>query len=338
MLKNKAVLAHALVWAILVVVLYLVNVREHPGETVIIILLYGVLNIIIFYLHYFLINPHLIGSNNYWHAALYMVIVLVVSIAVKYGIALYYEDVILQYRDSENREKMLTPVQYAVAALITGLFFMLLSTAVYVISSNFQHREHRKSLENEKLNAELAFLKSQINPHFLFNSLNNIYSLAYQKSEKTPEAILKLSEIMRYMLYESNEDTVLLEEEISYLQNYIELQKLRFKEKVYVDLHVEIDEMDHRIMPLLLISFLENAFKHGVSTDAGKPIRINIKVQNSRLHFKAENAKSQLNKDQTKGVGLANLKRRLQLGYPDRYTINITETENYYSSELFLYL
>src|SRR5690606_11827409 len=143
---------------------------------------------------------------------------------------------------------------------------------------------------------------------------------------------------MRYMLYESNEETVLLAKEINYLHNYIDLQKLRFKEKMHVDFQVDTDETDHRIMPLLLISFLENAFKHGVSTDASKPIRIAIKVQNGRLHFRAENAKNQLNKDQTRGVGLSNLKRRLQLGYPDRHTLNIVESENYYSSELFLYL
>lgn len=338
MSKNKAVSVHVLVWVVLLAVLYLVNVRERPVDASILILVYGALNIVIFYVHYFLVNPLLIGENRYWRAVIYMLVVLVVSISIKYGIASYYQDIILQYRDAENNEKVLTPLQYTVAALITGLFFMLLSTAVYVISSNFKSREHRKSLENEKLNAELAFLKSQINPHFLFNSLNNIYSLAYQKSEQTPEAILKLSEIMRYMLYESNEDTVLLVEEINYLHNYIDLQKLRFKEKMYVDFHVDTDETDHRIMPLLLISFLENAFKHGVSTDANKPIRIDIKVHNGRLHFKAENAKNHLNKDQTRGVGLTNLKRRLQLGYPNRHTINIVESENYYSSELFLYL
>lgn len=331
-------MAHGLVWLALLAVLFLVNIREHPDRAAIIILLYGALNIIIFYVHYFLINPLLIGAAQYWRAAAYMAVVLVVSIVVKYGIALYYDDIILHYRDSDNQSQTLTPLRYAVAALITGLFFMLLSTAVYVISTNFRTREDRKNLETEKLNAELAFLRSQINPHFLFNSLNNIYSLAYQKSEKTPEAILKLSEIMRYMLYESNEELVLLEEEINYLENYIELQKLRFKEKVYVDLHVNIDEKGRRIMPLLLISFLENAFKHGVSTDANKPIRIDIGVKDGRLHFNAENAKNQVNKDQTKGVGLTNLKRRLQLGYPDRHTINIVESEHYYSSELFIYL
>lgn len=338
MRKRKVIWVHILIWAALLVVLYLLNAREHAGDAMIIILLFGALNITIFYTHYFFINPLFIGNSRYRRAISYMAIVLIVSIAVKYGIAHYYADIILEYRDSENKQQVLSPIQYIAAASITGLFFMLLSSAVYVISSNFRSREQRKSLENEKLNAELAFLKSQINPHFLFNSLNNIYSLAYQKSEKTPEAILKLSEIMRYMLYESNEETVRLEDEINYLQNYIELQKLRFKEKVFVDLRVDIDSHEHRIMPLLLISFLENAFKHGISTDANQPIRIVIEVQDGRLHFKAENAKSHVNKDQTKGVGLANLKRRLQLGYPDRYTINVVETEKYYSSELFLYL
>ncbi|MFB2117821.1 sensor histidine kinase [Parapedobacter sp. 2B3] len=338
MRNNRAVLTHGLVWLVLLAVLFLLNVREHPDRAAIMVLLYGALNIVIFYVHYFLINPLLIGAGRYWRAATYMAIVLVVSIAVKYGIALYYDDIILQYRDNDNQQQTLTPMRYSVAVLITGLFFMLLSTAVYVISSNFKTREDRKNLETEKLNAELAFLRSQINPHFLFNSLNNIYSLAYQKSDKTPEAILKLSAIMRYMLYESNEEYVLLEEEINYLENYIELQKLRFKEKVYVDLHVNIDEKGHRIMPLLLISFLENAFKHGVSTDPDKPIRIDISVQSGRLHFNAENAKNQVNKDQTKGVGLTNLRRRLQLGYPDRHTINVVESEHYYSSELFIYL
>jgi len=222
MLKNKAVLAHGLVWLVLLAVLFLVNSRERPAHAFILILLYSALNVSIFYMHYFLINPLLIGTGRYWRALTYMAVVLVVSIAVKYGIAHYYDDIILQYRDSDGQQQMLTPLQYMVMALISGLFFMLLSTAVYVVSSNFKTREDRKSLETEKLNAELAFLRSQINPHFLFNSLNSIYSLAYKKSEKTPEALLKLSEVMRYMICERHEDMELLEEEINYLENYLD--------------------------------------------------------------------------------------------------------------------
>lgn len=338
MLKMRTAFIHGAVWLVLLAILFLINVGEHPERAAVVILLYGALNIAIFYIHYFFINPLLIGAGRYGRALRYIIIVLAVSIAVKYGTALFFEDILLHRRGEGGQYQEMPAWLYSIFALISGLFFMLLSTAVYVISNNFRAREDRKSLETEKLNAELAFLRSQINPHFLFNSLNNIYSLAYQKSDKTPEAILKLSEIMRYMLYESNEDLVMLEEEINYLENYIELQKLRFKEQVYVDLQERIEEKDHRIMPLLLISFLENAFKHGVSTDVDKPIRIAINVENGRLHFRTENVKSQTHKDQTKGVGLANLKRRLQLGYPGRHTINVVETEDYYSSELFIYL
>lgn len=337
MLKNKVALFHFLIWMILLAVLFLTNARGQNYEAAIIIFVYGGFNIAVFYTHYFLVNPLFIGNNKYWRAIGYSFIILTVSIFIKYATALYFEDIILKYGD--NHDKMFTAWQYFVSATLVSLFFMLLSSSVYIISSNFKMRQDRNSLENEKLNAELAFLKSQINPHFLFNSLNNIYSLAYKKSERTPEAILKLAEIMRYMLYESNEQTVSIEDEINYLKNYIELQKLRIKDEIYIDMRVDVEEKGHRIMPLILISFLENAFKHGASTDINRPIRILIEVTNGRLHFKTENVKSHaVNKDETKGVGLTNLRRRLELGYPDRHSINITASENYYISELFIYL
>src|SRR5690606_17439996 len=186
MVNIKTVLTHVLVWGILLTALFLASLRDRPDDTAVIVFVYGALNMLVFYTHYFWVNPLLIGSNRYGRAVLYMSIILLVSIAVKYAIALHYDDIILQYRDVNNTVKTRTAALYICGTLITGLFFMLLSAAVYSISANFKNREHRKNLENEKLNAELAFLKSQINPHFLFNSLNNIYSLAYQKSDKTP--------------------------------------------------------------------------------------------------------------------------------------------------------
>ena len=194
------------------------------------------------------------------------------------------------------------------------------------------------NLENEKLVSELAFLKSQINPHFLFNSLNNIYSLAYQKSEKTPEAILKLSEIMRYMLYESNENKVPLLEEIRYLKNYIELQKLRFKDKAYINFEVDEDIQDQKITPLILISFVENAFKHGVATDKENPITIVLNVSTNKLFFQVLNRKNTQNKDETGGIGLQNVKRRLDLLYKGQYRLHIQDDKDIYSCELYLNL
>jgi LytS/YehU family sensor histidine kinase len=183
---------------------------------------------------------------------------------------------------------------------------------------------------------ELQFLKSQLNPHFLFNSLNNIYSLAYQKSEKTADAILKLSDIMRYMIYESNEGWVSLEKEVEYLQNFIELQKLRVKDSASVLFHTQGDIDGQKIVPLILIAFVENAFKHGVVNDANDPIQINLIANKQILHFTVRNQKSKANKDRLGGVGLSNVERRLQLLYPEKHKLTVENTPSHYTIKLIL--
>ncbi|HEU4606701.1 MAG TPA: histidine kinase, partial [Chitinophagaceae bacterium] len=170
------------------------------------------------------------------------------------------------------------------------------------------------------------------------NSLNNIYSLAYQKSDKTPEAILKLSEIMRYMLQESNEIKVELAQELRYLHNYIELQKLRFKGETFIDLRIQEDQTARQIAPLILIAFVENAFKHGTASDPENPIRISISVHKGKLLFSVFNKKSLQNKDEASGIGLNNVKRRLDLLYQGKYTLSIRDDEQTYFSELYLVL
>lgn len=305
-------------------------------DVIVMVLLVGAINITLFYIQYFGICPLFIGDTRYKRAIVYMVVLLVGSVIVKYGVALSFEEVLLRYGD--NNENKLSVGAYMGSAAMTSLLFMLASSGVYLVSINVKNRQLRKNLEQEKFAAELAFLKSQINPHFLFNSLNNIYSLAYKKSDRTAEAILKLSEMMRYMLDGGNGDRVPLRDELDYLQNYIDLQRLRSGDGVYIDMKVSIDRDDYEIMPLLLITFLENAFKHGVFTDEEKPVKILIVAGSGRLHVKVENTKSHDNKDKTSGIGLTNLRRRLQLGYPEKHTFDVTDSENYYTSELFLYI
>jgi two-component system, LytTR family, sensor kinase len=225
---------------------------------------------------------------------------------------------------------------YYTGAIFTGVFFVFLSTAFKFSVDWFLNEKVRKNLESEKLIAELAFLRSQINPHFLFNSLNNIYSLAYQKSDKAPEAIMKLSEIMRYMLQESNEPRVKLSREIRYLENYIELQKLRFKGQAYIELKVQGEYVEQNIAPLILISFVENAFKHGVASDLKNPIEINIAIDQNELYFNIRNKKSVLNKDESSGIGLNNVRRRLDLLYFENYKLEIKEDHEFYYCELYL--
>ena len=196
----------------------------------------------------------------------------------------------------------------------------------------------RTDLENQRLAAELSFLKSQVNPHFLFNSLNSIYSLAYQKSDAAPEAILFFLVFLWYMLYESNDGKVDLAKELQYLQNYIDLQKIRFGNKAFIDFKITGEVGAQKIVPLLLIAFIENAFKHGVANDPLIPIRLLINLDGVNLHFYIENKKHMNNRDIESGVGLNNVQRRLELLYPGRYKLDIQDRQDTYTCELSLVL
>jgi sensor histidine kinase YesM len=299
---------------------------------------YGIINVSIFYINYTLLIPQLIKiRKQYWLYILAITTLIVLMCAVKTVIATLNSDIILTYTNETTNEKVYEQISsYVVKAIFMSGFFVVISCLLKFAVDWFANERVHRHLETEKKDMELQFLKSQLNPHFLFNSLNNIYSLAYQKSDKTADAVLKLSEIMRYMIYESNDGWVSLSKEIEYLQSYIELQKLRFKDGASVEftLNGEID--GQMIVPLILISFVENAFKHGVANDPNDPIKINIIANKKILHFSITNRKHNHNKDEMGGVGLSNVERRLQLLYPGRYKLNIVNSTTHYTSELML--
>jgi hypothetical protein len=203
-----------------------------------------------------------------------------------------------------------------------------------MIQDFFINEKEKHDLLTEKFQAEQAFLKSQLNPHFLFNTLNNIYSLTLNQSPKAPEAVLKLSELMRYMLYESNVDKINLETEVKYLRNFIELQKMRYSKQIFVDFEVAGDLHTQEIAPLLLISFVENAFKHGEVNEEYNPLKIRLLVNKNNLNFTVINHKKDQNKDEIGGVGLENVKRRLQLIYPNQHSLEVQESDKNYNCEL----
>lgn len=203
-----------------------------------------------------------------------------------------------------------------------------ISTFVRLTGQWMSSERHKQDLENEKLMSELGFLKSQINPHFLFNTLNNICSLARKKSDETENALIKLSEIMRYMIDESKEDKVLLSKEIEYLNNYIELQRLRLSGKVKIVFTIIGDPTAKMIDPLLLIPFVENAFKHGISYREEPLISISLKIRDDTLNFQIENTVFRSNGESLPdepGIGLRNVRRRLDLLYPEKHELRITE-------------
>ena len=190
-------------------------------------------------------------------------------------------------------------------------------------------------LKNEKAKTELLHLKSQVNPHFFFNMLNNLYGLVDKDSKKAQELILKLSDMMRYSIYDGEKETVLLSEEITYLKNYIELHKMRYHKAIDVQLHIETNDNDYEIMPLLFIILLENAFKHGVENLREHAfVHINLIAENNEVKFEIENNFDVTQDNHEAGIGLNNLKRRLELVYSKKHTLTISKTDKIYIAEL----
>lgn len=189
-------------------------------------------------------------------------------------------------------------------------------------------QNEKKILENANLNAEVNFLKSQINTHFLFNTLNGIYSQAHAKSEHTEHSILKLSDLLRYVLYESGEDKVALSKDIQYLSNYVDLQKLRLSQKVKIEYEVTGEATGHQIAPLLLITFVENAFKHGISYTNPSVIKIQLQIFEKTLTLLVSNPVTETNSFAGGGLGLKNVIRRLDLLYPEKYWLDIVHNDH----------
>jgi sensor histidine kinase YesM len=225
------------------------------------------------------------------------------------------------------------------AYLINNIFYSTLGIFICFFLKIINDYFINEEIEKEKTYMELQFLKSQVNPHFLFNAFNNLYGLSLTEPHKTPDAILKLAELTRYMIYESNEEKVPLAKEIAYLKNLIELQKLRYDEGIRIDFEVKFVDNGQLIAPLLLIAFVENAFKHGDFNDELHPVEIVLSVQTDHLYFYVFNKISHApNKDQTGGIGLINVRRRLELLYPGKFTINIQNDGKFYTCELDLIL
>ncbi|MDP5170850.1 MAG: sensor histidine kinase [Bacteroidia bacterium] len=209
--------------------------------------------------------------------------------------------------------------------VVSGL--VLIGANFYGFTSAwFRDRQVQRDLEQEKLRAELKALKHQVNPHFLFNVLNSLYALAFQNDdEPTAEGIAMLSQLMRYMLYESNDTEVLLEKEIAYLENYISLQKLRLNGKTVIRFDVEGEVRGKSIAPMLLIPFVENAFKFGISTARDSHVYIRLSEGEGKLQFWVNNSIHDVNTpvlDEFGGIGLDNVKKRLDLLYPGRYQLD----------------
>jgi two-component system, LytTR family, sensor kinase len=213
----------------------------------------------------------------------------------------------------------LLSVRDVIIAMIDIGFIAGVAVAIKFVRLQWIAKEKEKLLLREKMETELKFLRNQTHPHFLLNTLNNIYGLACKQSEDTAEVILKLSELLRFMLYQSNSPVIALNEEIRILEDYLELELIRYNDRLNVSFEKEVDEAGYCITPLLLLPLVENAFKHGISeTRFSSFIDIDLKVEGSGLHFSIENSKDpQPPPAEPSAIGLANTRRQLELSYQD---------------------
>ena len=235
-------------------------------------------------------------------------------------------------------------VNYVIVMMLGELYVISFVAAIKITIDWMRERQLAANLAKSQLETELRFLRSQISPHFFFNTLNNIYSLSLEKSENTPETILKLSGLMRYLLYETKQNRQPLSKEIQFIQNYLDLERIRYNDKLDLDFTVTGNPKGQKIAPMLLIHFIENGFKHGAGKNTGK-VRISIRldIEADFILFKMSNTlpqkelKNTINK--TGGIGLENVEKRLNLGYgPQGYELRIFEAENEYHVNLKLNL
>jgi LytS/YehU family sensor histidine kinase len=216
---------------------------------------------------------------------------------------------------------------------VGAVFFIGISRLVY---NNITLKQAAQQLKIEKKEAELNYLKSQTNPHFLFNTLNNIYSLARDKSNLAPESILRLSKILRFMLYEAGGDYISIEQELKIVTDYIELEKLRYDESLRINFNHDVEDMKQAIPPLLLIPLVENAFKHGVSETRWQPfVDIHLSIKKRQLAFIVKNSTGTSPEERTvkENIGLSNLRRQLELLYTD-YNLSVQHGDSVFTAVL----
>jgi len=292
------------------------------------------IQLIEFYICYLWVYPKFLKKNK----TLQLISGIIFTIAIFIGLRYLIEEVLyLKLFGFHNYAEGTTAWHYISDNIYWSLAYIVLPAAVYGIEQSFKSEQVNRKLKEEVVKAELSFLKSQINPHFLYNTLNYVYSLAIPVSDQLANAVLRLSDLMRYTLNDSPDGKVSLNKEVEYLESYVALFKMRFEPKFYVNFITE-GISDQKIASLILIPFVENAFKHGVINDETQPVRIKLKVQNKRLSFEVSNKISHAQKDHSSGVGMVNIHRRLDLIYPEKHELLISNNGNTYKSTLILNL
>ncbi len=327
---SKRIVYHSVIW-IFYLLFLLVSDQSDKGSGLIFrnTLIHLFYLMLIVYVNYLYLIPVFLSKNRFLTYLILLFLTALIITPIE-NVCLYWN--FQDYVDISSKIELIEN-QYRHFILLISL--LVLSTILKITKEWFSQQSIQKELENKNLQSELSFLKSQINPHFLFNTLNSIYALSLKKSDKAPELVLHLSEMMRYMLYKSNEKEVPLEQEIQYIKNYLALEQTRYGDKARIEFKCNGSATEqHRIAPLLFITFLENSFKHGLSQSIKEGFVVcELTISEKSIFFTLQNSKA-IEMDELYfqgGIGLSNVKRRLELLYPDRYELEIVDSEDTYN-------
>lgn len=289
---------------------------------------------------YYLV-PKFIFKRKFVAFIIALIVSIYVMVVIKYLLTFF----LISYNVwPEGPETHSLTFNYAVVMMLGELYVITFAASIKLTIDWLRETGRVAKLEKEQLETELRFLRAQISPHFFFNTLNNIYSLSLEKSDKTPDTIIKLSELMRYVLYETRDKDQSLKKELLFIQNYLDLEKIRYNENLQLNFEVTGDPKGKKIAPLLLVQFIENAFKHGANKSIGKvKIDISIKIEEKFLYFRISNTKpknqEQRTKKQSGGIGLSNVEKRLKLRYgAHEYRMDIFDESDEYIVNLKLQL
>ncbi|TWO34704.1 GHKL domain-containing protein [Seonamhaeicola sediminis] len=297
------------------------------------------LHMITCYLTIYILVPNLIFKKKYITFFLALLTTIFLTVIAKFNLT-YYLVSSNVWPEGPTVTSNFT-LSYAIDMMIGELYVVTFVAAIKITFDFLEEHKRVTDLEKANLETELLFLKTQISPHFFFNTLNNIHSLALEKSNKTSKIILKLSELMRYLLYETKQKRQTLENEILCIQNYLDLEKVRHDDSLEVNMSISGDIQDKKIAPILLLSFIENAFKHGVNKNIGNTtVDISFEIKENFLYFTVSNPMpSSINQENhvnySGGIGLKNVRKRLALGYKKGdYDLNFEESNNTFYAKL----
>ena len=299
------------------------------------------IHIVLVYFNLYYLLPKLIPAHFGRYLGLLAMAILFMSLL---KIVITYELVTTDiWKESSRQETDLFGINYILAVFIGELYVIGLTTAIKMTIDYVKNQRRTRELEKINMDTELSMLKSQLQPHFFFNTLNNLYSLTLDKSDQAPETVLKLSELMSYIIYQGNQKQVELAKEVHHIHHYLDLEKLRFGQRLNIEFEITGLMGGHSIPPLILLPFIENAFKHGTCNKTGKiPLTIALEIKEKQLTFFVRNLKNNAEEggnglrlpQNGQGIGLKNTKRRLGLLYPDQHQLHIDEDEDHYSVNL----